>query len=102
MIGHMVYFTLKESSPANRQRLVDACRKYLTGHAGTAFFAAGTLAEDFTREVNDRSWDVALHLVFEDKASHDQYQDHPRHEVFIRENKESWKAVKVFDSIISK
>lgn len=100
MIGHMVYFNLKDSNPANRHRLVEACKKYLTGHAGTVYFAAGVLAEEFTREVNDRHWDVALHLVFQDKAGHDQYQDHPRHHEFIAENKDTWKSVRVFDSLL--
>ena len=30
-------------------------------------------------------WDVALHLVFADKAAHDRYQDHPDHVKFIVE-----------------
>lgn len=101
MIGHMVYFTLKESTPDNRQKLVDACRRYLTGHDGTVFFAAGILADGFDRSVNDRQWDVALHLVFRDKAAHDMYQDHPRHDEFIQENKETWQSVRVFDSELS-
>ncbi|HQR06825.1 MAG TPA: Dabb family protein [Gemmatales bacterium] len=100
MLGHMVYFTLKESTAANRRKLVEACRKYLTGHTGTVFFAAGVLAEEFTRDVNDRQWDVALHLIFVDKAAHDVYQEHPRHDEFIAENKETWKSVRVFDSLI--
>lgn len=98
MIGHMVYFSLKESTPANREKLVNACRRYLTGHEGTVFFAAGTLADGFDRPVNDRQWDVALHLVFRDKVAHDLYQDHPRHDVFIQENKDTWQSVRVFDS----
>ncbi len=98
MIGHMVYFTLKDSVPANRTKLVEACRKYLAGHPGTVYFNAGVLAEEFAREVNDRQWDVALHLVFQDKAAHDKYQDHPRHDQFIAENKDNWKTVRVFDS----
>ncbi len=101
MIGHMVYFTLKDSTAANRAKLVEACKKYLTGHEGTVYFAAGILAEEFAREVNDRQWDVALHLVFQDKAAHDQYQDHPRHDQFIAENKDNWKTVRVFDSLLS-
>jgi hypothetical protein len=100
MIGHMVYFTLKDRTEQAREKLASACRKYLNGHEGTIYFAVGTLAEDFNREVNDRNWDVALHLVFKDKASHDLYQDHPRHELFIKENKESWQMVRVFDSYI--
>jgi hypothetical protein len=100
MIGHMVFFTLNESTPAGRQKLVDACKKYLDKHEGVVYFSAGSLAEEFKREVNDREFDVALHLVFKDKAAHDKYQDHPRHIEFINENKATWKKVRVFDSSI--
>lgn len=100
MIGHMVYFTLKDRTAEARQKLASACRKYLNGHEGTVYFSVGTLAEEFSREVNDRDWDVALHMVFKDKAAHDFYQDHPRHEHFIKENKDIWQKVRVFDSFI--
>jgi hypothetical protein len=99
-IGHMVFFSLKESTPSTRQKLVDACKKYLDKHEGVVYFSAGVLADEFKREVNDRDFDVALHLVFKDKATHDKYQDHPRHHEFINENKETWKKVRVFDSTI--
>ncbi len=99
MIGHMVYFTLKESTPEARKNLVHACKKYLSDHEGIVHFSAGFLAEEFTREVNDRDWDVALQLVFTDKAAHDRYQDHPRHQQFVAENKPTWKKVRVFDSL---
>jgi hypothetical protein len=98
MIGHMVYFKLKVSSPENRQKLVDACKKYLSDHEGTVFFSAGVIGESFKREVNDRDWDVALHLVFVDKAAHDKYAEHPEHLKFIDENKDTWAKVRVFDS----
>jgi hypothetical protein len=97
-IAHMVYFTLKDNSTDAKKKLVDACKKYLHGHDGTVFFAAGILGEDFKREVNDRDWDVSLHLVFKDKASHDKYQEHERHKKFIEENKDNWKKVRVFDT----
>jgi hypothetical protein len=97
-IGHMVFFQLKEGTPENRKKLVDACKKYLAGHPGTVYFSAGVLADGFKREVNDRDWDVALHLVFKDKAAHDVYQDAPKHLQFIEENKAGWKKVRVFDS----
>lgn len=98
MIGHMVYFKLKASSPESKQKLVDACKKYLSDHDGTVFFSAGVMGEPFKREVNDRDWDVALHLVFVDKAAHDKYADHPEHLKFIDENKDNWAKVRVFDS----
>ncbi len=98
MIVHNVYFSLKDGSPAAKKKLVEACRKYLAKHAGTVYFAAGTLAEEYDRPVNDRDFDVGLHLVFKNKAAHDQYQTDARHLKFIEENKESWKKVRVFDS----
>jgi hypothetical protein len=97
-IGHMVYFKLKDSTPAARQKLVDACDKYLAAHDGVVFYSAGPIAAEFKREVNVTDWDVALHLVFADKAAHDRYQDHPDHVKFITENKDNWAAVRVFDS----
>ena len=97
LLVHNVYFSLKDRSPAARQKLVDACKKYLTGHAGTVFFAAGTVS-DLDREVNDRDFDVGLHVIFKDRAAHDQYQTAERHIKFIEENRDSWAKVRVFDS----
>jgi len=100
MIGHMVYFQLNDNSPANVAKMVAACDKYLKGHPGEVFYAAGSLAKELNRPVNDRDWDVALHLVFKTKADHDKYADAPRHLKFIDENKAAWKKVRVFDSAI--
>ena len=98
MIVHDVYFTLKESSPEARSKLVEACRKYLSDHPGTVFFAAGARAEEFDRPVNDRDWDVGLHIIFKTKADHDRYQDAAKHKQFIQENQNGWKKVRVFDT----
>jgi hypothetical protein len=99
-LAHMVYFKLKDGSDAARQKLVAACKKYLTDHEGTVYFSAGILAEEFKRDVNDQDFDVALNLVFESKAAHDKYQVHPRHNQFIEENRETWAKVRVFDSYV--
>src|SRR5947208_3630629 len=98
MLSHDVYFTLKDNSPRAKDELVAACKKYLSKHPGTVFFAAGTLVDDLKREVNDRDFDVALHVVFTDLAAHDKYQEAERHKRFIDENKANWKKVRVFDS----
>lgn len=96
-LAHIVFFSLKQPTPAARQKLVDACRRYLTGHAGEVSFSVGTLS-DLARDVNDRDFDVALHIVFDSRAAHDAYQTAPRHQKFIEENKSDWKKVRVFDS----
>ncbi len=102
MIAHNVYFSLNDNSAAARHKLVEACKKYLADHPGTVFFAAGVVGKDFDRPVNDRDYDVALHLVFVDKAAHDKYQDAAKHKQFIDENKDNWKKVRVFDSEVTK
>jgi hypothetical protein len=100
MLAHNVYFSLKDNSPGARQQLIAACKKYLSKHPGTVFFAAGVLAEALKREVNDREFDVALHVIFTDQAAHDRYQDAPAHLQFIGENKANWKKVRVFDAVV--
>ena len=100
MLAHNVFFSLKDKSPAARQKMLAACEKYLTGHPGTVFFAVGGLAEALNREVNVRDFDIALHIVFTDQAAHDAYQDAQRHHDFINENKANWGLVRVFDSVV--
>ena len=98
MLSHNVFFKLKDPSPAAKQALVAACQNYLSDHTGTVWFAAGVLANEFDREVNDRDFDVALHVVFANKTAHDQYQTAPKHEQFIQEQRDNWQTVRVFDS----
>ncbi len=98
--GHMVYFTLKDTSDEACVTLVAACEKYLSEHPGTEFFAAGTIA-DTTRDVVDKGYHVAVQLVFKDRASHDAYQVAERHDQFIAEQKDNWAKVRVFDSVLN-
>ncbi len=97
---HTVFFTLNDPRPAKRDALVRECYEYLEGHAGVVSFSAGVRAEGCTREVNDTRFEVSLHMVFADDASHDAYQTAPRHAEFIARNSSNWKQVRVFDSTI--
>ena len=97
-VGHMVFFELKDKSAESKKKLVDACYKYLKNHDGVLYFSAGPRAEDAKEPVSATDWDVALHIVFKDKASLDKYIPHPDHKKFIDENRANWKGVKVFDS----
>lgn len=100
MLAHSVFFSLHDSSPAAIDALVVACKTYLDDHPGVVFFGVGTLNQELDRPVNDRDFDVALHVVFDSKASHDAYQVAPRHLQFIAENKPGWKKVRIFDADI--
>ena len=96
----MVFFTLIESSDETVQILIEACHHYLTDHDGVVYYSAGPRGEEFTRPVNNQTYDVGLHVVFQDKAAHDVYQTHPRHLAFIEANNETWKNVEIFDSYV--
>lgn len=100
MLAHDVYFSLMDNSAQAKDKLIAACKKYLSGHPGTIWFAAGPIGEEFQRDVNDRNFDVALHLVFANKAAHDKYSTAERHMKFIEETKANWKKVRVFDSYV--
>ena len=99
-LAHNVFFKLKDPSDANAEALVDACKKYLNVQPGIVFFAAGRICKELARDVNDQNWDVGLHLVFDSKASHDNYQDDAMHVKFVNDNKAGWSAVRVFDSYV--
>lgn len=99
-IAHMVYFQLKDNSPDKVKEFLAGCDKYLSDHPGTVYYSIGSLAKEFNRDVNDRDWDVALHLVFKTKADHDKYQDSPRHKQFVEQAKASMKKVRVFDAAV--
>jgi quinol monooxygenase YgiN len=97
-LAHLVYFKLKDDSPAAVQKQIELCKKYLTDHDGTESFAVGTRTPDLLREVNDKEFDVALHVVFKSRAAHDAYQTAPRHLKFIEESKPNWTRARVFDA----
>jgi hypothetical protein len=99
-LAHIVFFTLTESNDANRAKLIAGCKKYLENHQGVTHFSVGVNAPEYARDVNDRDYDVALHLVFATANDQDTYQTHPRHLEFINECKPLWKRVRVFDSTL--
>lgn len=101
LLAHNVFFTLNDDSPQAQEQLVAACHQYLKDHPGVVFFAAGLLNPELSREVNDRGFQVALHVVFQDRAAHDAYQVAEDHERFIAENRHNWKQVRVFDSDVT-
>jgi hypothetical protein len=98
MLVHSVYFWLKPgTSDADRAQFraevekLAAIRTIETIHVGIP----ASIAE---REVTDRSFDVALTIVFKDGAAHDAYQVDPIHLAFVEGNREAWTRVQVFDS----
>jgi hypothetical protein len=101
-LAHMVFFALKDHSKESRERFLASCEKYLSGHEGTVYFSVGTIAEDkdVQEPVSVNEFDVALHVVFENKAAKARYLESERHKQFVDENRESFAGVRVFDSFL--
>lgn len=99
-VAHNVYFSLNDNSDAARAEFVASCKKYLSGHPDTKFFAVGVLAKDMKRPVNDQDFDVSIHIVFTNKSAHDKYNVSEKHLKFIDENKARIKKVRVFDTYL--
>ncbi|HEY1793272.1 MAG TPA: Dabb family protein [Opitutaceae bacterium] len=98
MLIHSVLFWLKPALTPEERRLfrgevgklarIPSIEKiYVGGPAGIA-----------EREVTDRSFDVALTIVFRDGAAHDAYQVDPVHLAFVEGNKARWTKVLIYDS----
>ena len=100
MIAHNVYFALTDNSDPAVEMLLAACRRYLAVQPGIVSSGCGTLAADHDREVNERDWEVGLHIVFVDKAAHDRYQVSPPHLQFVTECRSNWRQVRVFDTVL--
>ncbi|MFN8709197.1 MAG: Dabb family protein [Planctomyces sp.] len=101
MLSHMVYLTLKDSSPDAIRHLVDDCNRFLKSIPGITFFAAGTLAPEYQRPVNDQNFHVALNVVFDSVKSHDAYQTAEAHQAFIAANRDNWAQVRIFDAHVA-
>ena len=101
-LAHMVFFALKDHSQESREKFLASCQKYLAEHEGTVYFSVGTIAEDKDVEepVSVKDFDVALHVVFENKAAKAKYLASERHKQFVDENRESFAGVRVFDSFL--
>lgn len=99
-LAHTVYFDLKVSSEQSQAALIRACREKLAKIEGITYFAVGRLAPELQRPVNDRDFDVALYIVFENKQAHDRYQSDPRHQELIREQQANVEKLRVFNAYL--
>jgi hypothetical protein len=98
MLIHSVYFWLRpDLSPSQRANFVAEVKR-LSAVRTTEKLYVGAPASVPERSVTERSFDVALTIVFKDGPSHDAYQVDPIHLAFVEKNKASWTRVQVYDS----
>jgi hypothetical protein len=98
MLVHSVYFWLRPAlTPAERAHFRSEVQK-LSAVRTVEKLYVGLPASIAKRDVTDRSFDLALTILFRDGAAHDAYQVDPIHLAFVEGNKASWTKVQVFDS----
>jgi hypothetical protein len=98
MLIHSVYFWLKSDLTASERSNFRAEVKKLSGIRTIEKIYVGAPASIAERSVTDRSFDIALTLVFKDGPAHDAYQVDPLHLAFVERNKSSWTKVLIYDS----
>ena len=82
MFSHVVIFWTKPELPNAADELVAGMEKYLRPIPGVLSFHVGRMVKSH-RDVVDQSYQVALNLVFSNKASQDAYQVDPLHIEFV-------------------
>jgi hypothetical protein len=82
MFSHVVIFWTDPAQPKAADELVAGMEHYLKGIPGALSFHVGRMVPSH-RPVVDQSYQVALNLVFPDKATQDAYQVHPQHVEFV-------------------
>lgn len=93
---HNVFFWLNECDDDSRsefERGLDELPNMALVEAGYWGLPAGV-----NRPVVDNSYDYALTLIFKSREDHDAYQVHPDHDVFVKNFKELWARVQVYDT----
>jgi len=82
MFSHVVIFWTKPELPEAADALIAGAEKYLRPIPFAQSFHLGRMVPSH-RPVVDQSYQVGLHLLFEDKAAEAAYQVHPLHVEFV-------------------
>jgi hypothetical protein len=98
MVIHSVFFWLRPALTAAERSQFRAEVGKLAAIRTIEKIYIGPPAALAERSVTERSFDIALTIVFKDAAAHDAYQVDPVHLAFVDGNKTSWVRVQVFDS----
>ncbi len=97
MFVHIVLFWFNEDAPTDAVlSMKNDCDELLKKIKGIEHLWYGKPAM-IPREVVDNSYNFGLCVIFQDRRTHDEYQNDPLHEEFRKRNKSGWKKVLVYD-----
>ena len=82
MFSHVVIFWTDPKKPKAADDLVAGALKWLKPIPGIVHFHIGRMVPS-QRPVVERTYQVALNIVFTDKKAQDDYQAHPSHIEFV-------------------
>ena len=82
MFSHVVIFWTKPDVLGAADSLLAGAQKYLATIPGIRSFQVGKMVPS-ARPVVERSYQVALNILFDNKAAMDAYQSHPLHLEFV-------------------
>jgi hypothetical protein len=82
MFSHVVIFWTDPANPNAADELLAGIEKYLRPIPGILHFHAGKMATSH-RPVVDQTYQVGLNIIFPDKKTQHEYQDHPSHQEFV-------------------
>ncbi len=97
---HNVFFTCSpEASPADIDAQIADGKALLAKIPSVRELKTGRRDETMQRDVNITDYNIGLTALFDDKAGHDLYADHPLHLEYIGNHKANWAKVAVYDYI---
>lgn len=99
---HQVYFWLKPGLSNEQIAKFENGVKSLLKIKTIKYGDVGKPAATALRPVIDASYSYSLTVFFDDVAGHDAYQIDPIHEQFLKECKDLWEKVQVYDSFTAK
>ena len=82
MFSHIVIFWTDPAQPNAAAELIAGANKYLQDIPGLLQFHVGQMSPS-PRPVVDQTYQVALNLIFPNKAAEQAYQVHPQHLEFV-------------------
>lgn len=98
MFVHHVFFWLKNPESTEDHKQLEEGLLSLDKIDLIRTFHVGVPAST-NRPVIERSYSFSLLMIFDSLEDQEEYQTHPMHERFVKENSHLWSKVVVYDSV---
>ena len=97
MLSHVVVFWTNPAQPGAADELIAGANRFLKSIPGVLQFHVGKMVTS-ERPAVEKSYQVALNIVFPTKQAEQEYQVHPQHVEFVEKIfKRTCKRVVIYD-----